>query len=104
VNGSQWGAFVTCFVDSGRPSAADDICSIELPLPYAGINTLQFAVFEEGAFAAAHPLHTLVTWLCLQGVYGVAMSTAPRRQCAMKLAAAYLWSDSPYPMHRASRR
>jgi hypothetical protein len=54
VNGSQWGAFVTCFVNSSGPSAVySEPCSIELPLPYAGENTLQFAVFEEGAFSAA---------------------------------------------------
>jgi len=54
VNGSQWGAFVTCFVqmpsDASTPAES---CSIELPLPYAGENTLQFAVFEEGALTAA---------------------------------------------------
>ncbi len=53
VNGSQWGAFVTCFVQPpGDAAASDGPCSIELPLPYSGENTLQFAVFEEGAAAA----------------------------------------------------
>jgi hypothetical protein len=49
VNGSQWGAFVTCFVQPpSHAAASDESCSIELPLPFSGENTLQFAVFEEG--------------------------------------------------------
>ncbi len=54
VNGSQWGAFVTCFVQLPGYAAASDSCSIELPLPYSGENTLQFAVFEEGTTAASN--------------------------------------------------
>ena len=54
VNGSQWGAFVTCFVQppAAAAPAADQACSIELPLPRAGDNTLQFAVFKQGAAGA----------------------------------------------------
>ena len=53
VNGSQWGAFVTCFVQPpAAAAAAAQPCTIELPLPYAGENTLQFAVFKEGATPA----------------------------------------------------
>ncbi len=55
VNGSQWGAFVTCFLVA-PPS--DNSCSIELPLPHAGENSLQFAVFEEG-MALGHPRRPL---------------------------------------------
>ncbi len=56
VNGSQWGAFVTCFVQlPGGAAASDNACSIELPLPYSGENTLQFAVFEEGAVLLTCP-------------------------------------------------
>lgn len=57
VNGSQWGAFVTCFVQLPGYASASDSCSIELPLPYSGENTLQFAVFEEGTTAASNFIH-----------------------------------------------
>jgi hypothetical protein len=58
VNGSQWGAFVTCFV----ASSSDKSCTIELPLPHAGENSLQFAVFEEGV-AVEHPHPALIIML-----------------------------------------
>jgi hypothetical protein len=60
VNGSQWGAFVTCF--AAPPPSPDNSCSIELPLPHAGENSLQFAVFEEGV-ALEHPHPALITLL-----------------------------------------
>ena len=43
VNGSQFGAFVTCAV-SGRPGN----CSLILPLPRAGAARVELAVFAEG--------------------------------------------------------
>jgi hypothetical protein len=45
VNGSQWGSFVTCRISA---FAADDSCSLMLPLPYAGTASLQLAVFPQG--------------------------------------------------------
>ena len=105
VNGSQWGAFVTCFVqmpsDASTPAES---CSIELPLPYAGENTLQFAVFEEGALTAALCCGSLLTRLFSQAVCGAAQSTAPTRLCATRPAAACSWSGSPSLTHWASWR
>jgi hypothetical protein len=49
VNGSQFGAFVTCAVLRSRHSAAGSgNCSLILPLPYAGDATIELAVFREG--------------------------------------------------------
>ncbi len=45
VNGSQFGAFVTCAVLRTPPPTN---CSLLLPLPYAGNATIELAVFPEG--------------------------------------------------------
>lgn len=43
VNGSQWGAFVTCAVTHGANE-----CSLSLPLPYVGDAAIQLVVLKEG--------------------------------------------------------
>lgn len=48
VNGTQFGAFVTCAVLQAHGNHSNDNCSLMLPLPYAGDSMIELAVFPEG--------------------------------------------------------